>query len=236
MGGLMIGFENCTKEFRLDNDHRVILDAATLMFDPSDRVCVLGTPSSGKTTVANLLSGFGRPTAGQVQRSGRISWPLGFAGAFHPAMTGARNIEIIADLAEAPRNWVSAYVAEFSELGDDYYRPLETYSSSMRSRLGFALSMAIPADTYVVDGSVGSGSPAYRAKCEVAFEQKLDKAGMFFVTHSPRIAEKFGRRFALLKDGDFVLTEDFSAAEKAFEEQLVEQDDLRLLVEGFAND
>ena len=116
MGGLMIGFENCTKEFRLDNDHRVILDAATLMFDPSDRVCVLGTPSSGKTTVANLLSGFGRPTAGQVQRSGRISWPLGFAGAFHPAMTGARNIEIIADLAEAPRNWVSAYAVSYTHL------------------------------------------------------------------------------------------------------------------------
>ncbi len=236
MGDLMIGFENCTKEFPLDNDHRVILDEATLMFDPGDRVAVLGAPSSGKTTVANLMAGFGRPTAGQVHRSGRISWPLGFAGAFHPSMTGVRNIEIIADLAEEPRNWVSAYVAEFSELGDDYYRPLETYSSSMRSRLGFALSMAIPADTYVVDGNVGSGSPAYRAKCEVAFDSKLDNAGLFLVTQSPKMAEKFGRRFAVLRDGHFVLFEDFSAAEKAFEEQLAEQDDLRLLVEGFAND
>lgn len=236
MGDLMIGFEDCTKRFRLDDEERVILDKANLLFAPSDRICVLAPPGSGKTTIAHLLSGFGRPSAGQVHRSGRISWPLGFSGAFHPAMTGVRNVEIIADLAEAPRNWVSAYVAEFSELGDDYYRPMETYSSSMRSRLGFALSMAIPADTYVIDGSIGSGSPAYRAKCEVALEQKLEKAGMFFLTPSPRMAERFGRRFAILRNRDFVLYEDFDAAREAFEEDLAEQDHLQLLVEGFASD
>ncbi len=232
----MIGFEDCTKRFRLDNEDRVILDEANLLFDPKDRICVLAAPGSGKTTIAHLLSGFGRPSAGQVHRHGRISWPLGFSGAFHPAMTGVRNIEIIADLAEAPRNWVSAYVAEFSELGDDYYRPLETYSSSMRNRLGFALSMAIPADTYVIDGSIGSGSPAYRAKCEVALEQKLEDAGMFFLTHSPRLAERFGRRFAVLRNRDFVLYDSFDAAQSAYEEDLAEQDHLQLLVEGFASE
>lgn len=232
----MIGFENCTKQFRLDNEDRVILERANLMFEPTDRVCVLAPPGSGKTTIGHLLSGFGRPSAGQVHRHGNISWPLGFSGAFHPAMTGVRNVEIIADLAEVPRNWVSAYVAEFSELGDDYYRAVETYSSSMRSRLGFALSMAIPADTYVIDGSIGSGSPAYRSKCEVALEQKLEDAGMFFLTHSPRLAERFGRRFAVLRKRDFLFFDTFDAAQAAFEEDLAEQDHLQLLVEGFASD
>lgn len=232
----MIGFERCTMLYRIENEERVILDEATLMFDPLDRVCVLALPSTGKTTLAHLMSGFSRPTGGQVHRHGRISWPLGFSGAFHPAMTGARNIEIIADLAEAPRNHVSAYVAEFSELGADYYRPVETYSSSMRSRLGFALSMAIPADTYVIDGAIGSGSPSYRAKCEVALESKLKDAGLFFLAHSPRLAERFGQRFAILKDGDFIQTESFDEAQRVFESQMAQQDHLQLLVEGFSSD
>lgn len=232
----MIGFERCTMRYRLEDEERVVLDEATLLFGPHERICVLAAPGAGKTTIANLLAGFSRPSAGHVHRHGRISWPLGFSGAFHPAMTGARNVEIIADLAEAPRNWVSAYVAEFSELGADYYRPVETYSSTMRSRLGFALSMAIPADTYVVDGSVGSGSPAYRAKCEVALEKKLENAGLFFVTPSPRLAERFGHRFALLRNREFEVTENFETAKRVFEEDLAEQDHLQLLVEGFASE
>lgn len=231
----MIGFEKCTKHYALDSDERVILEEATLLFEPWDRICVLAPPGVGKTTIAHLLSGFTQPTGGHVHRRGRISWPLGFTGALHPSMTGERNIEIIADLAEAPRNRVSAYVAEFSELGEDYHRRVETYSSSMRARLGFALSMAIPADTYIADGNIGTGTPAFRSRCEVALEQKLtDGAGLFFLTHAPRLAERFGRRFAVLREGKFALTADVGEAKAIFERQLAEQDTLQQLVEGFS--
>ncbi|TIX50705.1 ATP-binding cassette domain-containing protein [Alteraurantiacibacter aquimixticola] len=233
----MIGFEQCTKHYVLDDEERVILREATLLFEPWDRICILAPPGVGKTTIAHLLAGFTRPTEGNVHRSGRISWPLGFTGALHPSMTGERNVEIIADLAEAPRNRVSAYVAEFSELGEDYHRKVETYSSSMRARLGFALSMAIPADTYVADGNIGTGAPSFRTRCEVALEQKLNEgAGLFFLTHSPRLAERFGRRFAVLQGGKFVLTADAEEAKGIFETQLVEQDSLQQLVEGFSSE
>lgn len=229
----MIGFANCTKLFRLEEETKVILDSANLAFNPTDRVCILARAGDGKTTITAMLAGLEAPTKGEVLRDNDISWPLGFAGAFHPAISGEKNVRIIADLSNINASWVSAYVAEFAQLGDDFYQPVQSYSSGMRARLAFALSMAVPAKTYLADNNIGTGDSAFRLKCEVAFEKRLADAGLFCITQSLRIAERFGNTFGVLRNGRFEMQASFQDAKAIFEDYHDEFSDVADIVGGF---
>jgi capsular polysaccharide transport system ATP-binding protein len=231
----MIGFERCSIAYVSDGYRRQLLREATLLFDPAERVCVLAPPRSGKTTIAHLIAGFIEPQKGTVLRGANLSWPLGFAGVLHPAISGADNIAIIADLAGLPVDELYAYVMEFSELGVALRQPVQTYSSTMRAQLATSLSIAMPAETYVVDTVVGAGSPSFRAKCEVAFEQRLERSGLFLITNSLRQAERFGEDFFLLEDRQFHRVESFAVAKARLERLTQREDDLAFIAHGLSN-
>lgn len=230
----MIGFERCSIG-RVDNGYRrPILRDATLLFDPDQRVCVLVPPSMGKTTVAHMMAGFVAPESGVVLRDANISWPLGFAGMLHPAISGARNVTIMADLAGLPNDEILAFVEEFAELGDALHQAVQTYSSTMRAQLATSLSIAMPADTYVVDTVIGAGKPAFRAKCQVAFEKRLENSGLFFVTNSLRQAERFGELFFVLENGQFRPETSLGAAKARFQKLTAQSDDLAFIAQGLS--
>ncbi len=214
----MIGFVNCTKNFQFRDEIKCILDDCNFTFKSTDKVCILARGGMGKTTITRMLAGLERPSKGTVLRNDGISWPLGFTGAFHPALTGEQNIKTIADLCDVDARWAVAYAAHFSELGTDYYRPMEQYSSGMRAQLGFALSMAMPAQTYLADDKIGSGEANFRMKCEAALEKRLENAGLFYITRAPRLAERYGEIFGVLDNGKIELHDDFASAVSAFEQ------------------
>ncbi|WP_265569766.1 ATP-binding cassette domain-containing protein [Sphingomicrobium nitratireducens] len=229
----MIGFDRVSMAYVHEGFRRQILRDATLLFEPHEKVCVMAPAGSGKTTIAHLMAGFAEPQKGHVLRDARLSWPIGFSGVMHPAISGADNVEIIADLAGVPRADLLAYVMEFSGLGEVLDHPLQTYSSTMRGQLATSLSIAMPAQTYVVDTVVGSGSPSFRAKAEVAFERKLENAGMFFITSAPRQAEKYGEKFYVLEEGQFEPVASFVAAKAWLESANQREDDLSFVLDGF---
>jgi capsular polysaccharide transport system ATP-binding protein len=229
----VIGFLDCHKYYSTADGDRVVLFGASCLFDPLDRVSILAAAGSGKTTLVRLLAGLEAPTYGHVFRNPATSWPLGFAGAFHPALTGEENIRILSILCDVDADLTSDYVAQFSNLGDDYRRALSTYSAGMRARLAISFSLAVPAATYLADETIGTGDESFRLKCEAALQQRLRNAGLFLVTRNPRLAERFGRRHGVLRDGRVLMCDSFEQARSLFASQADEFTEIESIVTGF---
>jgi len=228
----MYGFYNCSKQYEAGGDVRHILIDASFTFGPLDRVAILAGGGMGKSTLIRLLGGLDAPTAGRVRRPPGISWPIGFAGAFHPALTGEENVRVLATMLRDDPDAVSAFVALSAELGEAYFSPLERYSSGMRARLAFTFSMAIPQRFYLADEVVGAGDGSYRLKSERMLLRRLETAGLFLVTRNPRIAERVADRFAVLHRHRLIRCATIAEARDLLAEQNEGEDELELLTTG----
>ena len=140
----MIQLDRLTKTFWSRGGRKVIVDDLTTTFPTGASVALLGRNGAGKSTLLRLIAGTIRPTSGRVLSSGSISYPVGFAGSFHPDMTGLQNARFVARLYGVDTDELVDFVEDFAELGPHFRMPLRTYSSGMRSRLSFGVSMAEP--------------------------------------------------------------------------------------------
>ena len=119
---------------------------------PSNTVYgIIGRSGAGKSTLMRIIGGAIAPDKGTVERTSRISWPIGFSGGFHGSLTGRENLRFVCRIYKADIREVTAFVEEFSELEDYLDMPIKTYSSGMAAKLAFGLSMAIGFDFYLVD-------------------------------------------------------------------------------------
>ena len=171
----MIQFENVRKSYRTKDAPKVILKNLTLTL-PHANVGILGSNGSGKSTLLRLIAGTEAPDAGLITRTGRISWPLGFAGSFNGSLSGAENCLFVARIYGQDTEYVLDYVREFSELGSFFRMPVNSYSSGMRARLAFGVSMAIAFDYYLVDEITAVGDAQFQQKCQQTFREKLSNS------------------------------------------------------------
>ena len=141
---------------------------------------------------------------GTVSSDGSISWPVGFAGSFHKELTGAQNIRFIARVYGVDTDELLEFVAEFAELGPHFHLPVRTYSSGMRSRLAFGLSMGVHFDTYLVDESTSVGDAAFRAKSQRYFLDRLNNSSAIVVSHAMKLLRRICTAGAVLEDGRLV--------------------------------
>lgn len=147
-------------------------------------VALLGRNGAGKSSLLRLVSGAARPDKGQVVRRGRISWPVGFAGSFHPDLTGSENLRFVARLYGADPRALERWVGEFAQLGSHMQARFGSYSSGMRARLAFGASMGLPFDLYLVDEVTAVGDAAFRSVAEEMLRSRLTQAGAIVVSHS----------------------------------------------------
>jgi capsular polysaccharide transport system ATP-binding protein len=131
-----------------------------------------------------MIAGTIDPTSGQILSTGTISWPVGFAGSFHPDLTGAQNTKFLARVYGVDTRALADFVEDFAELGSQFRQPFRSYSSGMRARLAFGVSMGIRFDTYLVDEVTAVGDAAFRAKASAMFKDRMARAGAIFVSHS----------------------------------------------------
>lgn len=180
----MIEFRDVSKYYLTQTGRKVVLDRLNLVLPSGAKVGVLGRNGAGKSTFLSMIAGTNRPSSGEIRRHASISWPLGFAGSFHPELTGAQNVRFVARIYGVDTEALIDYVAAFSELGDFMDMPVRTYSSGMKARLGFGMSMGIAFDWYLVDELTAVGDSRFKKKSLALFRSRMQDAGILMVSHS----------------------------------------------------
>lgn len=197
----MIHFVNVEKGYQSAHGWRHVLRPVSLSLPVHRRIGVLGYNGSGKSTFLRLVSGVEEPDRGHVVRDCKVSWPLGFSGGLHQEMTGIDNAAFIAGIYDHDRDEVIRFVVEFTELGDYLDMPVRTYSSGMKARINFAISMALDFDVYLVDEITGVGDATFQHKAREMFRERAKNAGLLFVSHSEKSVRDYCDVALVIHDG-----------------------------------
>jgi capsular polysaccharide transport system ATP-binding protein len=208
----MIRLDHVFKAYRTRHGRKIVLDDACATFEAGHNFGILGANGAGKSTLIRLLAGSEPPDRGVVSRRGRISFPLGFGGTFHGALSGRENAAFIARIYGAPLCATVDYIEDFAELGEYFAMPVNTYSAGMRARLAFAACLAIEFDVYLIDEVTEVGDQHFRRKCAAAFRARMTQADIILVTHNPQTIRQYCDRGAILANGSLSLYQDVGAA------------------------
>lgn len=173
----MIQLTGIRKSYPTRSGTHTVLDGIDLTIRPGEKIGILGRNGAGKSTLIRILSGAERPDSGKLHFGMSISWPLAFGGAFQGSLTGLDNLKFICRVYGVDYRDKIDYVQEFAELGKYFREPVKSYSSGMRSRLAFAISMAVEFDCFLIDEIISVGDARFHAKCQTElFEKRKDRA------------------------------------------------------------
>jgi capsular polysaccharide transport system ATP-binding protein len=209
--------EGLVKEYHTPIGVRRVLDGISFEVSKGEKIAVLGRNGSGKSTLIKLIGGVEFPTSGTIRRDLSLSWPLALAGGVSGVMTGAASARFIARLYNRNEKDVLAAVDDFAELGRQLYLPIDAYSSGMRARLMFSLTLAIDFDCYLIDEVLAVGDQRFHRKCHDAlFVKRADRA-MILVSHDQNIVRTYCKSALVLKAGRGRVFDDLELALRIYE-------------------
>jgi capsular polysaccharide transport system ATP-binding protein len=208
----MLVARNLSKQYLLDGKPRTLFRNLSFDLERDGRLALLGRNGQGKSTLIKILGGVTWPTTGTVRWSMSCSWPLGFTGGFHGGMTGLDNIRFMARIYRRPVKELIERVDEFAALGSALKMPLKYYSSGMRARIAFGISLAIDFDCYLIDEVISVGDALFREKCEAElFGVRADRA-FIIASHDLEFLRHTCRRAIVIESGRAKLFEDIDLA------------------------
>lgn len=215
----MFELRNVTKSYLTPKGRRYIFRDLSLSIPPDQNIGLIGRNGAGKSTLMRLLGGADIPDSGVIATDQSVSWPVGLTGGFQGSMTGRDNIKFVCRVygavGDAMREKLS-YVQDFAEIGTWIDEPIKTYSSGMRSRLAFGLSMAFDFDYYLIDEVMSVGDAQFKRKCAEVFEDKLQKSKVVLVSHSMNDIKKLCDIVLLVRDGGIQIYEDVEEGISAY--------------------
>ncbi|MNS24686.1 Polysialic acid transport ATP-binding protein KpsT [compost metagenome] len=178
----------------------------------SGRLAILGRNGQGKSTLIKMLGGVLPVSSGSIDWRMKPSWPIGFVGGFQGSLTGLDNVRFLARLYGKDYDDLLVRVDNFAELGRALKEPCRHYSSGMRARLAFGLSLAIDFDCYLIDELVAVGDARFQKKCnEELFSKRADRAFMI-ASHDTNLIKKYCDRALLVESGQARIFEDIEEA------------------------
>lgn len=189
----MIKIENLTKSYRTPTGRHYVFKDLNIEILSGKSVAFIGRNGAGKSTLLRMIGGIDRPDSGKIITNKTISWPVGLAGGFQGSLTGRENVKFVARLYAKQEELKEKieFVEEFAELGKYFDMPIKTYSSGMRSRLGFGLSMAFKFDYYIVDEVTAVGDARFKEKCAQLFKERHKESSFLMVSHSLNSLKEF---------------------------------------------
>lgn len=197
----MIICQNVSKTYVRGSIRKPVLKNVNFSVAPGERLALLGRNGAGKSTLIKIIGGVEMPSSGRIIRNMSLSWPLGLTGGFQGSLTGYDNARFIARIYQKSYFEIRDFVEEFTELGRQLKDPVKTYSSGMRARLAFALSLAIEFDCYLIDEVILVGDKNFHRKCHYElFERRNDRA-MILASHSIEAVREFCNTAIILRDG-----------------------------------
>jgi capsular polysaccharide transport system ATP-binding protein len=197
----MIVCDNLSKTYKHGSSHKRVFSNLNLVVEPGDRLALLGRNGAGKSTLIKLIGGVEMPTSGKIARKMSVSWPLGFAGGFQGSLTGYDNARFIARIYRREYSEIRSFVEDFSELGRQLRMPVKTYSSGMRARLAFALSLAIEFDCFLIDEIILVGDQNFARKCQYELLEKRRDRTMILASHSTDLVREVCNKALLIHNG-----------------------------------
>lgn len=189
-----------------------VLSDVNLSIQRGERVALLGRNGAGKSTLIKLIGGVEMPTSGKITHHMTVSWPLGFSGGFQGSLTGYDNARFIARIYQRDYAQVRAFIEEFTELGKQLKMPVKTYSSGMRARLAFGLSLAIEFDCYLIDEIILVGDQNFARKCRHELFEKRQDRSIILASHSTDIIRETCTLGVVINDGSASIYEDINTA------------------------
>lgn len=213
-----IRLDNIRKIYPTRFGEKLVLDGVGFELSMGERLGVLGRNGAGKSTMARLISGAEKPTSGKIERHMSVSWPLAFGGAFQYQLTGQDNVRFISRIYGQDFKRNLAFVEEFAELGPYLREPVRIYSSGMKARLAFAISMIIEFDCFLIDEIASVGDARFHDKCNFELFEKRGDRAMVIISHDAAYVRDNCSRWAVLHDAKLTLYDDFELAYADFKE------------------
>lgn len=208
----MLSVSDLAKVYPTARGSRLIFSGASFKLARGERLAILGRNGQGKSTLMKIIGGVTPPTRGRVRWTMSNSWPIGFGGAFQGGLTGLDNIRFIARVYDRPIDRTTELVEAFAELGEQLAEPVRFYSSGMRARLAFGLSLAIEFDCYLIDEVFAVGDALFRDKCErEMFGQRSDRA-FVIASHDMDFIRSHCQRALIIEGGRVKAFDDLDLA------------------------
>lgn len=217
----MIEVKNLTKSYLHHKGGRKYVFKDLSFTIPTDRnVAIIGRNGAGKSTLMNLLAKVDTPDSGEIITDKSISWPVGLSGGFQGSLSARENVKFIARTqgfrGDALREKVR-FVEEFAEIEEYFDLPVKTYSSGMRGRVAFGLSLAFEFDYYLVDEAMSVGDAHFKKKASDAFKEKVGKANIILVTHGMTQVRTMCDLVLVLHGGKATLYDDIEEGIKVYQ-------------------
>ncbi|MBU6143333.1 MAG: ABC transporter ATP-binding protein [Betaproteobacteria bacterium] len=214
----MIVCQDIRKSYRAGHGRREVLKGISFTVAKGERIALLGRNGAGKSTLIKQIGGVELPDSGRIIRGMSTSWPIGFNGGFQGSLTGYDNARFIARIYGRSYAEMREFVEDFTELGGSLKMPVKTYSSGMRARLAFALSLAIEFDCYLIDEVILVGDQNFQRKCHAElFERRADRA-MIIASHDMHTVSQLCDHGLVLHDGKASLYDDIAEAVAVYSE------------------
>lgn len=189
----MINANKITKSYKTPSGRHYVFKDLQFELPSGKSVALIGRNGAGKSTLLRIIGGIDRPDSGVITTTKTISWPVGLSGGFQGSLTGRENVKFVARLYAKEidlKNKVD-FVESFSELGKYFDMPIKTYSSGMKSRLGFGLSMAFDFDYYLIDEVTAVGDARFKKKCADTLRERHSSSNFLMVSHSLNSLKEF---------------------------------------------
>ena len=184
MSSKSIVLDGVCKSYKTKQGWHSVLNDVSFSIEQSDRIGVVGRNGAGKSTLLRMIGGSELPDRGLIERNMSVSWPVGFGGHLQNSMSGRANAKFCARIYDRDPAEIIEFVLNFSELGHYLDEPFKTYSSGMKARLGFSLSMAIQFDCLLIDEVTAVGDAIFRKKCNDALEDLIGNSAFVLINHT----------------------------------------------------
>lgn len=218
----MIILDHVTKFYRVRGFKHYVLRDVTYQFNSGVSIGILGKNGAGKSTLLRMLGGIEYPNLGKIRITGSVSWPVALNAGFLPNLSAKDNVKFVCRLygktgIEARK--IVDYVKEFADIGEHFEVPMRSYSSGMKGRVNFGLSMAFDFDYFLVDEVTGVGDPSFKQKAKDAFNKKRRQSAMIMVSHDMKTLRETSDIGIYLHDGKIDVFEDLEDAIKLYQQQ-----------------
>ncbi|ALH94693.1 ABC transporter ATP-binding protein [Acinetobacter equi] len=183
----MIELKGLTKSYVTPKGRHYVFKNLNAVLPENKSVALLGKNGAGKSTLLRIIGGIDYADAGQVITNKSISWPVALSGGFQGSLSARQNCRFVARLyvsTEEEVEYVVNFVEEFAEIGKYFDMPVKSYSSGMKSRIGFGLSMAFNFDYYLLDEAGAVGDASFRNKSQKLLNELKESSNIIMVSHN----------------------------------------------------